>query len=345
MEFLGYFCNVNVVIRHIEYLMSRRDFVVIPGWGAILARYVPARIDEDRGVVVPPCRMFTFNGDLTHNDGALISSVARADGISYEAASAVVAKDVDAMRHQLYAHGEVSLGRIGVFSYDASDGSVDFAPYDTDRISVMSAWLPVVEAVPVMTEARSRAEREIAKSAVMSPIMRFLRVAASVAVLIVLGFVLSTPVSVDNVSYASLSLPEVRKADHRAFIPRPGMKTAPVTVIRSTQEDLYMVVDTASRRHYQEARRGRRMIPSGQAAAELRIDDADRYCVVVASLATLEEAEAFVAKEHDSNLGILDKDGRYRVYAATGASASQAYAAAGSAAIASRYPGAWVCRR
>ena len=67
--------------------------------------------------------------------------------------------------------------------------------------------------------------------------------------------------------------------------------------------------------------------------------------MVVASLASELEARKFVENSKDSSLGILEKDGRYRVYAAQGASVADVNALAAANGVSSRYPSAWVCRK
>jgi hypothetical protein len=60
-------------------------------------------------------------------------------------------------------------------------------------------------------------------------------------------------------------------------------------------------------------------------------------------LTTQAEADEYVAKHGDANLGVLAKDGRYRVYAVTGNSIADVQAKAAN--LGKRYPDAWVCRR
>ena len=105
---------MNNVTAHIEYLLLFRDCVIVPSFGAVLAHCAPARYDSASGEFMPPRREFSFNGGLTRGDGLLVASVARREGISYEAASRIVAEGVESMKRQLAADGVLPLGRIGV---------------------------------------------------------------------------------------------------------------------------------------------------------------------------------------------------------------------------------------
>jgi hypothetical protein len=68
--------------------------------------------------------------------------------------------------------------------------------------------------------------------------------------------------------------------------------------------------------------------------------------MVVASLPSRELAQKFVNQNPDVNLQILQSGERFRVYAASGATAAEAQRNAASIAdFATRFPGAWACRR
>ena len=76
----------------------------------------------------------------------------------------------------------------------------------------------------------------------------------------------------------------------------------------------------------------------------VRMEESDSYYVIVASLASRELAQEFVDRA-DIPMAILEKDGKYRVYAATGSTSSRALDIARQAHLTDRYPGVWVCRR
>lgn len=78
--------------------------------------------------------------------------------------------------------------------------------------------------------------------------------------------------------------------------------------------------------------------PSAVAA---RFNDSDRYCVIVASFPTKEQADLYVGSHSGRSFGILEKDGRYRVYSAT----ASTYAGATAQMDLVGQPDAWICRR
>lgn len=105
------------------------------------------------------------------------------------------------------------------------------------------------------------------------------------------------------------------------------------------------VADTVARNRYRnlQARKAAAMQPSDRGAVALRSEVADRYCLVVASLTSMDEAEKYMQAHRGLNL--LVQDGKYRVYAATANSSTALRNAARNAGLFARYPGAWVCTR
>ena len=87
------------------------------------------------------------------------------------------------------------------------------------------------------------------------------------------------------------------------------------------------------------------IMPIGDALFAMRCSSADSFCLIVASLATRELAEEYIAERADVAMHILECDGRYRIYVATGATVAQAMKPMQSVAFAEKYPTAWVCRR
>ena len=42
------------LVRHIEYLLTEHDCVLVPGLGGFVLQYVPARFSEGRKSIQPP---------------------------------------------------------------------------------------------------------------------------------------------------------------------------------------------------------------------------------------------------------------------------------------------------
>ncbi len=304
------------LIPHIQYLVVSHDCVILPGWGAIVARHIPACVSE--GVLYPPVRELGFNPDVNYSDGMLASSVARREGISYAAAQVAVENAVEHLRNLYDIAGFLALPRIGTFRR-SGDGAMTFVPESASRsiANIAFSGLPVMEVASASGSSLTAGE----KVARIGGLRAFARGAAAAAVLLALGATLSTPVTVDRAaaSYASVPAPSVSAAkpvvlplaypaDTTMFIPVP---------------DASVATDT--------------MKPVAVPAHE--------FYLIVSSHVNRAEASAYVAARPNESLTVLESDRRFRIVAATGATLEEAMKLKGNADFNRRHPDAWVYRK
>ncbi len=286
-------------------------------------------------MLMPPGRTVGFNPAINHNDGLLATSVARATGMSYDTAVGAVEAEVEALRRQLEITGEVVIPRVGTLTA-GEEGRVLFEPA---RDCIASACYRGLPAVPLEAIAREAAPEEETPAAddtprtLRVPLLRnFLKGAASVAVLIGLGLTLSTPVIVDRekLHYASLSATDmVRRAPAAEITALPGADTAGCELWVAGNADGAVTVDT---------------IKTMPALPDVK-GGAQRYYLIVASLPSRRLAEQQLEEMKDRTLGILERDGRFRLYAASGSTYEEARQPMADRGFAERYPNAWVYRR
>ncbi len=198
------------IIEHIEYLMARHDCVVVPGWGAFIAHYNPSRYDAEREVLEHPRRAVGFNADVSHNDGLLVQSLMRREGMSFDEATRFIADSVATYRQQLSADSEVSMGRLGYFR--RNDGRyIEFVPFVHEHSNDGYFGLADVDIQSVAALEQRDAEESRRASVVVEGrnlfSRRAMRIAASVVVLIGLGIALTTPIIVhrDGQEMASMT--------------------------------------------------------------------------------------------------------------------------------------------
>ncbi len=380
---LSIFALMNTICQHIEFLVRNHDCVIVPGWGAFIANFQPAHFDKFNRLM-PPSRTLSFNSSLVHDDGLLASSIVRREKISYDKALNIIAEDVNTLRHQLTAQREVVLGHLGMFTYNA-EGSMLFEPYDKSSAISSLYGLAAVNVVSLRSQVRNEENVSNKKNGdtIYVPIRRsWTRIAASIAVILGLGFTLSTPIINDQAHQASIITAPV-KPQIKLIEPAPEANLVlNISNIDSTQAKA--VVDTVCRKQYQavmayykqreEQRKARREemmrqieaqrqaiaaqtthnkvetqtsqpIQQPIAQSELRFNSNDAYCLIVASLPTKALAERYISQAGNGQFGILEQEGRYRVYAATGETSSQTYNMARNNGLLKRYKGAWVCRK
>lgn len=308
--------------EHIAYLLTRHDCVIVPGWGAFIVSRVSARFDEASGCFLAPRREVTFNAAVNANDGLLANSVSRREGLTYVKAVDAIAVEVDALRHQLELDGEVVIPRVGRFVRSESAASPLFEPFED---CVANAALGALPAVRVRRQAEVPAIEPFSPAAQPRRgrrvrIPAFVRVAAAMAVLLIMGFALTDRPFTDPAS----------KVDFASMSPSHVSARASSLVTDDVHTDGELLI----------------AIPAAEAEPEAAVAHAERgdFYLIVASLTSHSQARRFIAWMGDPSLRILAADGRYRVYVAQASTFDDATAAKTSA-ISARYPDAWVYGR
>ena len=72
---------------HIFNLLQEHDCVIVPNFGAFVARNISAKISRDGSRIYPPNKEITFNKSLIKSDGLLINRISSDENISYEMAN------------------------------------------------------------------------------------------------------------------------------------------------------------------------------------------------------------------------------------------------------------------
>lgn len=117
---------------HIEYLLLRHDFVVVPGCGAFINVYHSALEDSESGIMSPMTSEVRFNSALVHDDGLLAASYARRERVSFAEGREMVRASVSNLRDAMALDREVSIGRLGTLHMD-SELNLSFVPASTPR--------------------------------------------------------------------------------------------------------------------------------------------------------------------------------------------------------------------
>ena len=115
---------VETVIRK---LIVEYEFVVLPGFGALLSHQVPVHFDKDTGLFSPPVKKLAFNEFLKLDDGLLANYISRHEHISHLEAVVYVKRYTDRLRAMLQARGVARIEGIGEFSSNI-EGKLEFDP-------------------------------------------------------------------------------------------------------------------------------------------------------------------------------------------------------------------------
>ena len=272
--------------------MTCHDCVAVPGWGAFIANYEKAGFDEARSVLARPVRTIGFNASLNHNDGLLAQSLVRCEGVGYDEAMRFIADSVTTFRQQLATGGEVSMGRLGYFRSNKGD-QVEFVPLLRDN--AIDQYYGLTDFGIRTVDSLEQATQEETPVAVVSRERNLFsrktaRIAASVAALIGLGIMLSTPIIVDrNHDQAGMTIE----------VTAPQPQQLDVTVQEGVVEQEISVVDA-----YQG------IAGTGNTSG--------KYYMVVATLRNQHELDAFKNKYSElvPYMKMLDYKGMKCVYVA-----------------------------
>lgn len=330
---------MNTLIRHIEYIISRKDCVIIPGIGAILAKHESARIVKSTGLLLPPRRAFTFNKEIDHNDGTLAWSIARAESISYETACKKMESEIGSILHWLHSQGQISVGKIGVLKYNKEEDIIQFEPYvRSDYISDKGALETFELSYKNRINNKSiKVDIENNDTTRLSSLKfrGIARIAASIAIILGVCFIAYQPVSreVDEPMKASLapkfSKPQIDHEDE--------MLDSQLLIYKSDKYKTYSEIEAVS------VDCSHSSISSDSVDLKETSDSKiQRYYVIVAAFRTEHEANRFLSFRPEESLHVMQYKKLYVVYSSEWPSKNEAYK--NCCKIVSRYPGAWICR-
>ena len=310
------------IASHIEYLLLSHQCVVAPGLGAFLVHESPAFYDEATGCLMPPSRTIGFNPEVTINDGLLAQSVARKERISIESARQKVESTIEAFRSQLRDSSPLPFGNLGDMSLSGT--TIIFEPSPSS--AVCYRYMGLLPLPIVSQEVKSQKVHdttpEVSRES-SSVVTLGLRIAASlILVLLGCGIFLTT----DNLLGQRDSQRASLDSGLRASL--PSVTPASIVSLPISREIVLNIARPSETRPITPAETSIGETPG-------------RYLLVVGSFPTLEAAQRYTGE--DSTLRILEMDGRYRIYAASASTYTEAARLAED--VRDTHPSVWICRR
>tara|TARA_B100001996_G_C18579945_1_gene561849 strand:- start:103 stop:1062 length:960 start_codon:yes stop_codon:yes gene_type:complete len=129
MEFIGL----------IKELMLKYECLVIPDFGAFLARSYPAGFDKNSHFFYPKKKVIAFNGMLTQNDGILVSYLSSKKNIDYSEALSLIKDEVSFLKKRI-KQTPVIIDEVGELSSNQK-GKIIFNPYNIFNFELNSFGL------------------------------------------------------------------------------------------------------------------------------------------------------------------------------------------------------------
>ena len=103
---------------HIFNLLQEHDCVIVPNFGAFVARNISAKISRDGARIYPPNKEITFNKSLIKSDGLLINRISSDENISYEMANDKLSNWVIKSHKKISKQGYIEIKNIGSISLE-----------------------------------------------------------------------------------------------------------------------------------------------------------------------------------------------------------------------------------
>lgn len=313
---------MKLIEQHILYLLENRGIVNVPGIGVFVCRRRSACFDGN-SLAAPGVSVY-FESFSDGSDD-LSDSIAKAESLHIEEAKALVKQEIDDIISSVNSKGGVDFCGIGNL-YVTDEGELDFS---INSYLGIDCWLPELSLKPIIAQEKELAANTVStesREEFMRSLRRTASSAAAIAVFVLIAFIVSQlPQRTYDRQQASIGFEQPAPTSLPTTAPQPATDAA-LVLIFNTPEDASCDVDAVEPE------------PEIQQPIAEQTATQGRYCLIIASLATRAEADKFMAS-HSGNLSLLEKDGRYRVVAAS----SDDYNAL--EALRSEYASAWICRR
>ncbi len=126
--------------------------MIVPSFGAFIANFVSAELDEQKQIISPPTKQIAFNSSLVSNDALLSHHVANIEGISFDQANENIELIVKSWNDKLQQGQSIRLNKIGELTLN-SDQKIIFKPYNSINFLKESFGL---QAIPIEAVNRRR---------------------------------------------------------------------------------------------------------------------------------------------------------------------------------------------
>ncbi|MDO4496674.1 MAG: SPOR domain-containing protein [Bacteroidales bacterium] len=296
------------ISTYIEYLLMTQHYAFLPGLGGFVLAEHEASMKP--GVVLAPGRTVQFNRFMTHDDGLLANTIMTDTGMSYDDAVKYIRHEVATMLDKVQHHGRYALGKLGYLFFD-EECHIAFRPTDTQCIDPLYYGHANLQMRPWQ---ELEAERQAATAPVVEmkrndviEVPRYWLHRAAIALLIVVFFFgnLATKHNQPTTSHASM------------FSTEAIMEHFSTLEAQSWDESWeHAEVPAVVAEEPKQADIAAETIET--VVKEIKAPENSKlYYIIVASTTDEKEAQRtlkkFAQKGYD-NIGIIERDGRLRLY-------------------------------
>ncbi len=119
------------ITKHIDTLIRRHDYVIIPGLGGFMIQKQSAIIEQDK--IIPPKSVVSFNHLMNVSDGLLAIELSRSEHISYRDAMVKLSEYSEALLEKLDNGEKVNIAQLGQLRRD-DEAKLVFAPNEETQL-------------------------------------------------------------------------------------------------------------------------------------------------------------------------------------------------------------------
>lgn len=106
------------IAKYIADLLFEYECIVIPGFGGLITKEIPAQIHPVQNHFIPPSKEIVFNVHLKTNDGLLVNHIARQENLTYIEARSAVERFVKKCMIELNNGKHIRFRKVGVIFMD-----------------------------------------------------------------------------------------------------------------------------------------------------------------------------------------------------------------------------------
>ncbi len=314
--FFSYLCTMQKEFLHLTYLLTKHECVTLPGFGAFVVQPVSHSDVRIPGSFPAFAFSLSFNSELSHNDGLLVSSIQKEQQISYNEANLRVNRFVEELSQKLHFQQQ-QIFIPGVGKLYTLEGRIIFSPDDflscnASNYGLSDFFMPSLSDLMKVERQVGEVQRPIAPDVIWVPLnRRIFRVATSVAAAALLFFVFSTPLSNYQPQAQSAAVISLKREE---------AKTIEALTANASLSDEASIVPTEDIVSGEES-----IQPEAEAVVvESKIEKAIEapklnsrdYFVIVGSLPTMEAAQDQLkqVKTEFSSANVIDNGERFRIY-------------------------------
>lgn len=136
------------IAKYIADLLFEYECIVIPGFGGLITKEIPAQIHPVQHHFIPPSKEIVFNVHLKTNDGLLVNYIARKENLTYIEARSAVERFVKKCMIELNNGKNIRFRKVGIIFMDEKK-NILFEPDKTQNYLAASFGLKSFVSPPI----------------------------------------------------------------------------------------------------------------------------------------------------------------------------------------------------